>query len=36
MRDHFRDSEDLQPETIARKRKNIGKTGISTEACRSK
>jgi hypothetical protein len=26
MRDHFRGSEYLQSETIARKRKNIGKT----------
>jgi hypothetical protein len=35
MRDHFRGSEYLQSETIARKRKNIGKTGKTSEAFRS-
>jgi len=35
MRDHFRGSEYLQSETIARKRKNIGKTRKSSEARRS-
>jgi hypothetical protein len=34
MRDHFRGSEYLQSETIARKRKNIGKTGITSEVRR--
>jgi hypothetical protein len=36
MRDHFRGSDPIQSETIARKRKNIGKTGITSEASRSK